>query len=348
MPYSGQSYAVPNSFTPNTTILSSAVNANFTDIAAALSAVVKLNGDSTMTGQLKASDGSAGAPGISFGSDTDTGFYRIGANRMGLAIAGADVAGSNLYAGVRLGLPPGYNSIRVAQAADTDHDVTFAAGRARDSTDVEDIVLASALTKQIDAAWAVGTNLGGLDTGSVGNNSIYYLWVIKRSDTGVVDALFSLSATAPTMPANYDFKQRVGWVRTGGSATILGFTQLTHDPNTIFYKTTILDVTTSVQGTSAILRTLSLPPNSLAWFRMTIDHASGARVIVRPTLETDATPLTDDVPLMTGQTSGGVDVAGELQVPLDASSQLATRSDGSSTSIRIATKGATFRAPIVP
>jgi len=109
----------------------------------------------------------------------------------------------------------------LSHAADTDHDITISAFSARDSTNAANIVLASAITKQIDAAWAVGTGAGGLDTGSVANATIYYVWGILRSDTGVEDALFSTSSTAPTMPANYGYKVLLGAVKTNGSANIL-------------------------------------------------------------------------------------------------------------------------------
>lgn len=101
--------------------------------------------------------------------------------------------------------------------SDASNDVDIATGAA--ASDVSPyylMQLTSALTKQIDASWAVGTNQGGLDTGAVGNNT-YYIWLIQRSDTGVVDVLFSLSSTAPTMPTNYNRKRLIGsLVRTGG------------------------------------------------------------------------------------------------------------------------------------
>jgi hypothetical protein len=65
------------------------------------------------------------------------------------------------------------------------------------------ITLASAITKNTNNSWAVGTGNGSLDTGAIAN-STYYGYLIQRSDTGVVDVLTSLSATSPTMPANYD------------------------------------------------------------------------------------------------------------------------------------------------
>jgi hypothetical protein len=95
-------------------------------------------------------------------------------------------------------------------ASDAANDIDIAAGEAASTgTDPVLMVLASALTKRLDAAWAVGTGNGGLDTGSIANGW-YYVWLIRRSDTGVVDVLFSASATSPTMPANYDQKRRIG------------------------------------------------------------------------------------------------------------------------------------------
>lgn len=100
---------------------------------------------------------------------------------------------------------------------DATNDVDIAVGAA--ASDVSPyylMQLTSALTKRLDASWAVGTNQGGLDTGAVGNNT-YYIWLIQRSDTGVTDVLFSLSSTAPTMPTNYDRKRLLGLlVRAAG------------------------------------------------------------------------------------------------------------------------------------
>jgi hypothetical protein len=100
--------------------------------------------------------------------------------------------------------------------ADATNDLDMAVGGAMDATGAYWMTLASSLTKQSDVAWAVGSAAGGLDTGAVGDSE-YYVWLIARSDTGVVDILFSLSSTAPTMPANYDFKRLIGWFkRTAG------------------------------------------------------------------------------------------------------------------------------------
>jgi hypothetical protein len=114
------------------------------------------------------------------------------------------------------------------------------------------MALASALTKRLDAAWAVGTNQGGLDTGAIANTT-YHIWLIQRSDTLVVDALFSTSATAPTMPANYDRKRRIGSIiRLAG--TIVAFTQR----DDVFYRTSAVD-RASASAASDALVTLSVP-----------------------------------------------------------------------------------------
>jgi len=93
--------------------------------------------------------------------------------------------------------------------SDITNDIDIAIGVAADSTGARYMRRTSSITKRLDAAWAVGTNQGGLDTGAIANTT-YHVWLIMRSDTGVVDVLFSTSATAPTMPANYDFKRRIG------------------------------------------------------------------------------------------------------------------------------------------
>lgn len=105
---------------------------------------------------------------------------------------------------------------------DATNDIDIAAGEAADA-DGNLMVLSSSLTKRLDASWAVGSGNGGLDTGSIAN-AVYHVWLIQRSDTGVVDALFSTSATSPTMPANYDRKRRIGSIIRPGGA-ILAFRQ---------------------------------------------------------------------------------------------------------------------------
>lgn len=100
-------------------------------------------------------------------------------------------------------------------AGDTSNDIAIAAGSGADSTGAA-WLSGAAMVKRLDAAWAAGTGNGGLDTGAVGNNS-YYIWAILKDSDLSVDYLFSLSATAPTMPSGYTYKRLIGWfTRSGG------------------------------------------------------------------------------------------------------------------------------------
>lgn len=137
--------------------------------------------------------------------------------------------------------------------ADAANDVDIAIGSAAsDAASPLLMRLAAAITKRLDAAWAVGTNQGGLDTGAIANTT-YHVWLIARSDTGVVDALFSTSATSPTMPANYDRKRRIGSIIRAAGA-ILAFKQ-----DGDFFEWVVPATDTTTITTSAVLRTLRVP-----------------------------------------------------------------------------------------
>lgn len=57
---------------------------------------------------------------------------------------------------------------------------------------------------------------GGLDTGTIANNTWYSVWIIYNGST--VSGLLSTSATTPTLPSGYTYKARVGWVRYATAA----------------------------------------------------------------------------------------------------------------------------------
>lgn len=93
MPFNGTgTFTILNTFLPGTTILSTPVNANFTDIAGGLSDCLTRDGQAGMTAQFKALSGAVGTPGITFSSDLTTGAYLAAAGTMGLVGAGNEVA----------------------------------------------------------------------------------------------------------------------------------------------------------------------------------------------------------------------------------------------------------------
>ena len=58
---------------------------------------------------------------------------------------------------------------------------------------------------------------GGLDTGALAASTWYSVWRIAQVN-GTKSWLISLSPIAPTMPAGYTLKARIGWIRTDGTA----------------------------------------------------------------------------------------------------------------------------------
>ena len=124
------------------------------------------------------------------------------------------------------GLPMGYaTGLEATNAADADHDITVAVGKMRDTTNAYDLALDAAMTKQIDASWAAGTNQGGLFSGAVGSNTIYFKHLIRKDSDGSIDWGFDTSATAANIPAGYTAYAVMGYERTDGSANILASTE---------------------------------------------------------------------------------------------------------------------------
>jgi hypothetical protein len=134
--------------------------------------------------------------------------------------------------------------------------IDVAAGVAADAGNVELMRLTSAITKSISSTWAVGSGNGGLDSGSVAASTWYHVWLIRRPDTGVVDALISTSATGPTLPTNYTQQRRIGSIKTDGSSHIVAFVQ---NGNEFVWNAFVTDFDVTNPGTSAITRTLTVP-----------------------------------------------------------------------------------------
>jgi microcystin-dependent protein len=84
-------YSVPNTFVSGNTITASGHNGNWTDVATEMTNSVAADGQTSMTGPLKAANGTVGSPAITFAADPDTGIYHIGANNLGVAVNGAKV-----------------------------------------------------------------------------------------------------------------------------------------------------------------------------------------------------------------------------------------------------------------
>lgn len=208
--------------------------------------------------------------------------------------------------------------------------IDVAVGVARDATNAMDISLASALTKQTNNAWAVGTAAGCLDTGAVANSD-YYLWAIKRSDTGVVDALCSLSSTAPTMPANYDFKRLFGWYKRVGGVVVAFHTYETEGGGIeMRWDVPTLDVNlantlTTARRTDAVKVPLNF--SVVADLNVTIEDALTAIAWVYCPDHTDAAPSATVAPLASLLNAGGISAFSNMLVRTSSAGLIAARSN---------------------
>lgn len=223
------------------------------------------------------------------------------------------------------------NGMTYANAAgDVVNDLDIAAGACVDATGVYWITT-SALTKQLDAAWAVGSGAGGLDTGSIGNSD-YYIWAIARSDTGVTDYLYSLSSTAPTMPASYDYKRLIGWFKRVGATIVLFHTYETEgggleqnwDSPTLDIN--LANTLTTARRTDAIKVPLNF--SVLAVINVNSFDASNSHTTwVYCPDQTDLAPSGTAAPLSNAGASVGLAAARQLTVRTSATGTIAARSD---------------------
>lgn len=210
--------------------------------------------------------------------------------------------------------------------------MSIAAGEAADSTNADLLVLASAISKTT-SAWAVGTGNGGLDTGAISNSTWYSLHLIKRADTGVVDVLFSLSATAPTMPANYTLSRRIGSGLTNGSGQ---WTKFIQNGDVFTWNVAIQDVSAINPGSAAVLRQLSVPSGVKIRAKIFVLLNSSDLLLVSDPAISDQVPTNA---AGTFATPGG-NGAGEFYCFTDTSRQVRTRMEsGAAVTLRLSTLG---------
>lgn len=220
---------------------------------------------------------------------------------------------------------------------DASNDIDIAAGTARDDADTANMVLAAPLTKRLDAAWAAGTNQGGLDTGSKTNSTWYHVFAIRDPATQAVDALFSASVSSPAMPGGYSQKRRVGAIRTDGSGNILGFVQRDGE---FWWKDPPLDVDTETPGTSAVLTALTVPTGVRVKAFVSAYVGDTGLYLSDPEVDDEA-PSSSAAPLaQIGESTGGTatSVHGHAAVWTNTSARIRRRS-GANVSCRIATLG---------
>lgn len=316
--------SVVNTLVSGTTITAAPHNQNYSDIAAEITNSLALDGQSTMTGQLKAANGTAAAPSITFGADSDTGAYRSGTNEYSVSVNGvqatktsadgfdiktgqlliagvakfpiltADITDANVTlakiqnfssgtfplrytastgvlqagsfgSGLSLNTTTGVVSVSsdapaghlfgmvCSNGSDATNDIDITAGSCRDSTNAVTITL-SALTKQLDASFAAGTNAGGRSSASLANGT-WHVFAIAKTD-GTSDILFHTDPDASAvLPSGYTYFRRI-WSIIRSSGSIIAFKQFGDD---CFYSSAITDVNNASASATAALVTITVP-----------------------------------------------------------------------------------------
>lgn len=211
--------------------------------------------------------------------------------------------------------------------------MSIAAGRATDSTGSQSMVL-TAIAKTT-AAWAVGTAVGGLDTGAIAINSWYHYYVIRRPDTGVTDVIFSLNATAPALPSGYTQSRRIGSGRTNASSQWTAFNQ---NGDEFVWASVPTDINTSAQGTAAILYTLSTPSGikTNAILAGYIGNAAQTQVIFLSPDSLDVVAGSNGQGFCAAGGFGGISIAA---IRTNTASQMKVISQNAATIVQIATHG---------
>lgn len=172
--------------------------------------------------------------------------------------ASASYVGSFNGPGIKQGLTLSNN------ATDATNDLDIATGKAVDSTGAVAMVLASAMTKRLDADWQAGTGNGGRYSGAAIANTTYHVWLVAKAAGADVDVYLNPSAVASTVLTNlqaesggadYLYVWRIGSIMRE-SGVIVPFVQ---NFSEFQRKTPLMDIAASSTGTSAVLRTFAIP-----------------------------------------------------------------------------------------
>ncbi|BAK75376.1 hypothetical protein NH8B_0541 [Pseudogulbenkiania sp. NH8B] len=228
--------------------------------------------------------------------------------------------------------PIGHYSGLGLSTAGSSTTMTIAAGQAANSTGAALMTLASSISKTT-AAWAVGTGVGGLDTGIIANSTWYYFYEIRRPDTGVVDVIFSLSSSVPTLPANYTQYRYIGAVPTNGSGQWVKFIQRGQE---FWWDTPVLDFSGTTSTTASLL-TCTVPRLPVkAFFDVYI--ASTGTYFSTPDIA-DVAPATSAAPLDSIGNSTSVNLGGQVECWTNASAQIRHRERSAGQNMYITTLG---------
>ncbi len=201
--------------------------------------------------------------------------------------------------------------------------ISMSLGNARDSTDINDIILdttnphVSSGVISINGA-TVGAN--GVDMAAIVLSSFYAVYVIGDStDYQPTAGLLSLNTTIPVLPEGYDMFRRVGWILTDGSANILQFWQYgSGQLRTYYYDVGISVLSAGASGTFVEVNLDTAVPLLATEVLFNYTFTPGA-----------ATDVAHFLPFGSTATNGIIQISGGVAVAQIGMVTVPTQSDGS-------------------
>lgn len=184
------------------------------------------------------------------------------------------------------------------------------------------------------AAWSIGNNGGGLDTGSIAINTWYHSYAIANitnPGTPITDYLFSINPSSPTLPAGYTkYKRlRAGQILTDGSSNIIPFLSNGIQTNWV---TVRQDLNINQVPTTALLVTMSTPFGirtypiaQYLYYENTTPVGAGYGLVTGPD-QTDSTPSASLFQWLIGPGNSQTQYSGLVQTNI--SSQIRLRKSG--------------------
>jgi Repeat of unknown function (DUF5907) len=249
--------------------------------------------------------------------------------------SGLAFSSTTLKATLNPTLVPNYLSGLALSTAGSSATMSIAAGVANDSTNTT--LMSLAATSKTTASWVVGAGNGGIDTGAIANSTWYHFYEIERTDTGVTDVIFSLSASSPALPTSYTLYRRIGSGKTNGSGQWTLFTQV---GDQFLWGVTVLDA--NATAASAATRTtiaVSVPTGIVvnALMRVFLNASGGnLQITITSLLESDVVP---SLTLADAAAATGTYGTGVLSKVTNTSAQVGWRTNSTGGTFSINTYG---------
>jgi len=201
-----------------------------------------------------------------------------------------------------------------------------ASGQVRDSTNTNDIVISSACVVSISSSGAVNS----LDTGTIAASKMYYVYAIGSSLSDAPSGcLLSLSASAPSLPFNYDMFRRIGCVSIDSGSHVRPFMQsgfgqnrsMWYDPGTSALTGGIVIPSSGTGGSTSFVNlgllislVPQLPVECIIRCAFTPNSANNVLYLAPATIDNGTTACVGSVVSMSAAATGSAQVA-SLRVP---------------------------------